>query len=483
MGCGDLGGASQLAPWSPQKRKISKNPVFGYYALMINDKIFKAYDIRGIYPDEINEEAAKRIAGAYAFFIKPKQVAVGRDVRISSPSLHRAVVEGLIEAGVDVIDIGLVPSELLSFTIDRLELDGGIQVTGSHNNGEYNGLYLYRKGVEAISSDNGLQDIKQLVLSDQDFSIEKKGRAEKKDLLNDYIDFLANYIDLTGVPPLKIVANNNFGVTGPLVERFFSTLGIKQIEIIPLNFDPDGHFPKGQPDPLVLENRAETSELVSKHQAQLAVAWDADGDRCYLADENGLFIEGCHLTAILAEHLLKKHPGDKIVYDPRNIWAVEETVKQAGGTALMNKAGHTFIKARMRSEKALFAGEMSGHFYFRDFFGADNGILPFLYFLEIIKETGLPVSKIVAPYREKYFVSGEVNFKVGDVASTLKKVEEKYSNGQIDRIDGLSVSYDNWRFNLRSSNTEPLLRLNVEAKDRQTCETKLEELTGILAIY
>lgn len=459
---------------------------------MIDSSIFKAYDIRGTYPDQINEEAAKRIAGAYAHLLKPTKVAVGHDVRLSSPALSNAVIESLTKAGVDVVDIGAGPTELIYFAVGSLGLDGGIQVSASHNPAEYNGLKMVKKGVAAISSDTGLNEIRDLALGTADFSAATVGTVEQQDLSEDYLKFINQIVPLKNLKSLKIVANNNFGLSGPLAKQLLEHQQLSQVELVELNFQPDGHFPKGRPDPLIPENRAETSALINKETADLGVAWDADGDRCYIADEQGEFIEGCHLTALLAEHLLKKNPprpgsgqaGEKILYDPRNIWAVEETVKAAGGTPLMNKAGHTFIKNRMKEETALFAGEMSGHFYFRDFFFADNGLLPFLLFLDILSQNPTKtVSQLMAPLRQKYFVSGEINFRVRDVSEAIKAIEQQFSDGQIDRTDGLSVTFDSWRFNLRASNTEPLLRLNVEAKDGDTVLAKTNLLTEAIRYH
>lgn len=451
---------------------------------MIEPAIFKAYDIRGTYPDQINEAAVTRIAGAYAHFLKPTRVAVGRDVRLSSPSLAKAVIAGLTQAGVDVIDVGAGPTDMLYFAVGSLGLDGGIQVSASHNPAEYNGLKMVKKGAEALSSDTGLKEIQALANGETDFAAAEPGNVQEQNVEGAYIEFVSGIVPLKTSRPLKVVANNNFGLTGPLAKKLLTHLGLSTVELIELNFEPDGSFPKGRPDPLVAENRAETSRQVHLEKADFGVAWDADGDRCYISDENGEFIEGCHLTALLAEHLLKKHPGDKIVYEPRNIWATEATVKAAGGVPIMNKAGHTFMKNRMKQENALFAGEMSGHFYFRDFFFADNGIIPFLFFLEILNENpGQTVSQLLEPLRAKYWVSGEINFKVGDPAAAVADIEQKFPGGSVDRTDGLSVSFDTWRFNLRSSNTEPLLRLNVEAQDGDSCLTKTNLLTETLRYH
>lgn len=450
----------------------------------MNEKIFKAYDIRGTYPNEVNEESFKRIAQSYASFVKPKKVAVGRDVRLSSPSLQQAVIAGLTEMGVDVIDVGMGPTELIYFAVGSLQLDGGIQVSASHNPAEYNGLKLIKSGVEAISGDTGLLDIKKRALSSQVFDmVEKTGKVEEYNVVDEYINYVVKLVDLSGLKPQTLVANNNFGASGPIAKKIIEKIGAP-IKWIELNFQPDGHFPKGRPDPLIPENRAETSMEIRRNEATLGVAWDADGDRCYVADENGEFIEGCHLTALLAKHLLVKHPGEKIVYDPRNTWAVEQYVKDSGGVPILSKTGHAFIKNRMKLENALFGGEMSGHYYYRDFYFADNGILTFLYFLELLSQAGSPsVSEIAKPLREKFFVSGEINFKVDNVDAAVRAVKEAFPGGREQHIDGLSVDFNDWRYSLRSSNTEPLLRLNVEALSEAACMRNRNRIVEILEYH
>ena len=380
----------------------------------MNQSIFRAYDVRGTYPDEVNEDAFKRIAQAYAVFLKPKRVAalrqaqgsnskttfriaVGRDVRLSGPSLQKAVIDGLTAMGVDVIDVGVGPTELLYFAVGSLNLDGGIQVSASHNPAEFNGLKMVKGGVEAISGDTGLREIQGLAMSDQAFKSDHQGTVETQNVADAYLDYVAKLVNLSKLPQLKIVANNNFGMSGPLAKQLLQKIGAP-VELIELNFAPDGSFPKGRPDPLIPENRAETSTEIRQNGANLGVAWDADGDRCYVADEDGMFIEGCHMTALLAVHLLKKSSGQKIIYDPRNTWAVEAAIKDHQGIPVLSKTGHAFIKNRMKSEGALFAGEMSGHYYYQDFFNADNGIITFLRFLEIIAESQQKVSEIVAPH-------------------------------------------------------------------------------------
>lgn len=445
----------------------------------MDSKIFKAYDIRGIYPDQISAADFKRIAQAYAAFVKPKVVAVGRDVRTSGPELQKAVIDGLLEAGVNVVDIGPVPTDGLYFAVGYYHYDGGIQVSASHNPAEYNGLKMVRAGAEAISSETGLRDIQQLAEGDDDLSSQETGALQSKDITEDYLDTLAGFAEFESLANVTVVANNNFGLTGPLVEGLLKRLGMDQaIRLVKLNFEPDGTFPKGRPDPLLVENRAETVAAIRDNEATMAVAWDADGDRCFFADETGQFLEGGHLTAFLAAHLLKTHPGEKVLYDPRHIWAVEETVKAAGGHALITKAGHTFIKNRMKEEDALFAGETSGHYYFRDFFYADNGIIPFLIMLNILAaHPGTKLSELAAPIRSQYFMTEQVNFTVRDVAKVLEQIEATYAAGEVDRTDGLSINFADWRFNLRGSNTEPLIRLNVEGRSAALCDEKLSELS------
>lgn len=434
---------------------------------MIASEIFKAYDVRGTYPDQINETAVERIAGAYATYLQlaGRTVAVGRDVRLSSPSLQAAVIKGLTTAGVNVVDIGLGPTELIYFAVGSLQLAGGIQVSASHNPAEYNGLKMIAKGVEGISKDNGMPEIQSLTFSDQQFTAPTAGTVEQRDLIDQYLASLDAFADLSNIPALTIVANANFGVTGQLVKKYLHQKGLDQIKLIELNFEPDGSFPKGSPSPQLVENRAEVSALVRQNNADFAVSWDPDGDRCFFADENGEFIQGCHLTALLAEQVLADHPGEKVIFDATNVWAAEETIQRSGGVPIINKVGHTFIKNRMKSEEAIFGGENSGHSYFREFYHADNGIIPFLIFLDLLANKKQPVSAIFTDIREHYPVSGELNFKVKNIDEAVSDIKSRFPDGKIDTTDGLSMSFGSWRFNLRASNTEPLLRLNVEARD------------------
>jgi len=446
----------------------------------IEESIFKAYDVRGTYPDQLNEATAKRIAQAYAMFVKPKTVVVSRDVRLSGPALQKAVIEGLTEAGVNVIDIGAGPTELMYFAVGYFHYDGGIQVSASHNPVEWNGLKMIRQGAEGISVDSGLLDIKALALSDQDFTAETKGTLQAREIEGDYFDYLTQFANFETIRPLRLVANNNFGLTGPLVKRFLERLAVSQVELLELNFEPDGTFPKGPPSPQLVENRAEVTALIQKEQADGGVSWDPDGDRCFLADEHGEFIQGCYLTGLLAQELLRTHPGEKVLYDATNVLAPEAAIKAAGGIPIVNRVGHTLIKNGMKDHDALFGGENSGHSYFRDFYYADNGVIPLLLFLNIIARENQPISAIIQPYKVDYPVSGELNFVVTDKAAMMKRVEAVYAAGQVDHLDGVAVRFDDWRFNLRPSNTEPLLRLNVEARNQELCEQKTAELKALI---
>ena len=445
--------------------------------MKIDTTIFKAYDIRGTYPDQINEDTARAIGRAYARWLSPKTVMVGRDVRISSPSLRTALVEGLTGEGVDVIDIGQISTDMLYYAVGSSGVDGGITVTASHNPKEYNGMKFVRKDAIAISSDTGLNDIAELTSVDHVDTDQPKGSISEKDIIDGYLQHIRSFVDIASIGPLKVVANGNFGLA---TQVFTRALKGTPVTIEPLNETPDGNFPKGRPDPLIPESRQETIEKVIATGADLGIAWDADADRCFFYDENGDFIDGYYMTAILAKMLLAKNPGGKVIHDPRLIWAVQDTVKEAGGTPLLNKAGHTFIKDRMRAEDALFAGEISAHYYFHDNYYCDNGMIPALLILEHLSQTGQKLSEIAAPYRAKYFISGEINNEVDNGDVILARIKQDYKDGTIDEVDGLSVMYPKWRFNVRMSNTEPTMRLNVEAKSQKLMEAKRDELLAII---
>jgi phosphomannomutase len=444
----------------------------------INPSIYKAYDIRGTYPDQINEVTVYKTAQAYAKFIGPKTVVLGRDVRLSGPALWEAAKNGLVDHGVNVIDIGVISTDMLYFAVANYGYDGGITISASHNPKEYNGMKLVREQAIPISGDTGIKDIKQLVLDDYSFKADTRGEVSSKDIRDDYLKKCLSLINVSKLKKFRVVANGMFGPALQNVVKMNLPL-----ELVQLNGEPDGNFPKGQPDPLQEQNRVETIELIHKERPDLGVAWDADADRFFLFDENGRSVPGYYLTAFMGEYFVQKNSGSKVIYDPRLTWATIEHVKVAGGIPLINKAGHSFIKERMRKEDAAFAGEMSGHFYFRDYFYADNGLIPFLLILEILSETGKKVSEIFDPYFQKYFISGELNTKLPSqdlVQPILSKIEQQYSDAKIEKVDGVSVEYKDWRANIRGSNTEPLIRLNVEAFDEQTLKQKTDELLKLI---
>lgn len=444
----------------------------------INESIFKAYDIRGIYPSEINEDVMYKIAQAYAKFISPQTVVLGRDVRLSGPKLFESAKQGLIDHGVNVIDIGVISTDMLYFAVADLGIDGGITISASHNPKDYNGLKLVRRDAVPISGDSGIGEMKELVLGGYEYKAEIPGKVESKDLTDNYIKKCLSFVDASKFKSLKVVVNSMFG---PAVQNV-RKLNLP-IDLIVLNEELDGNFPKGAPDPLLEENRQETIEFIKKEHADLGAAWDADADRFFLFDENGRFIPGYYIVAFLGEYFAKKNKGAKIIYDPRLTWATIDKVRQAGGVPVLSKAGHSFIKERMRSEDARLGGEMSGHFYFKDFYYADNGLIPFLLILEIISESGKQVSELFNTYFNKYFISGEINTKFESnetIIKLLENLEGQYSDAKKEKVDGLSIEYTDWRANIRPSNTEPLLRLNLEAKSEDLMKQKTEEILGLI---
>ncbi|MBI1982431.1 MAG: phosphomannomutase/phosphoglucomutase [Candidatus Levybacteria bacterium] len=443
--------------------------------MTINPQIFKSYDVRGVYPADFNEEIAKKIVKAYIKLYKPQKVVLGRDVRESGESLHQVSLASFLEAGVDVIDIGIVSTDMFYFAVGQLPVDGGITISASHNPREWNGMNFCKKGAEPISSETGLFDIRDLVIkNDVNVESENKGSVEKKDISEDFLRRVASFIDLTLVKPTKIVANANFGMDVILLNKAISMFNLP-LTVIPLNAEPDGSFPKGPPNPLLPQNRKEFLDLLRSEKADLGVSWDGDGDRCFFADETATFIEGYFITALLATEVLKKHPGAKIIIDPRLVWATQEAIINAGGTPVICKPGMTIIADRMKKERAVFGGEMSSHFYFKENYNRDNGMIPLFLILEMLSKYNTTLSQLVAPYTSKYFISGELNFETEKKDEIIQAAHEKYEDGKIEFIDGLSVEYQDWRFNLRKSNTEPLLRLNLEARSREKMEEKKSE--------
>jgi len=444
----------------------------------MNEDIFKAYDIRGIYPDEFDENSAYKIAQAYCKLFNPKKIALGRDVRLSGPALFNSTAKGFTDHGVDVLDIGVITTDMLYFVSSAYDFDGGVVISASHNPREYNGMKLTKSGGHPVSGETGIQEIKDIALSGYSFKAKTLGTVSQKEVQAEYLAKCLSFIDAKSIKPMKIVVN---GMFGPVVQNI-KKLNLP-LQLVEINSTPDGSFPKGAPDPLLPENRTETIELIKHSGVDFGAAWDGDADRFFLFDENGRFIPGYFLTAFLGEYFAKKFAGAKIIYDPRLTWATEERVRQAGGEPLVNRVGHSFIKERMRAENAVFAGENSGHFYFKDFYYADNGLLPFLLILEIISNSGEKVFELFDPYFAKYFIIDETNFNLGSqesINAAIKRVEQAYADAKIERIDGISIEYNTWRANIRSSNTQPLLRLNIEAKTKAILEERSQEIKKLL---
>lgn len=443
----------------------------------IDPQIFKAYDVRGIYPGQIDESAVARIGEAYAAIIKPKKIAVGRDVRSSGEKLKKVLIETLLGLGIDVMDIGVITTDQLYFTVGKYGLDGGVSVTASHNPGEYNGLKFSLSGGAPIASEQ-LEAMRDWAESDSEPTKNGKGALSAKDILDDYVDQLLAFIDSASIKPLKAVANANFGAVGRGMDKIAARLNLT---LERLNWEQDGSFPKGPPNPLLPESRQETIAKIKEINPDLGIAWDADADRVFFFTGEGQFIPSCFIIAILAPEFLKKYPGSKIVHDVTTAWVMDDAIKQASGMPVMNRTGHTFIKARMRQEDAPFAGESSGHYYFRDTFYADNGIVPLLMVLQMVSRTGKSLQELVAPLAQKYKISGEINFTVADPPKAIELVEEKFgSQGTIDRTDGLAIESDKWRFSVRPSNTEPLFRLNAEAHDQTVLDNLVKQISDLI---
>ncbi|MBC3380917.1 phosphomannomutase CpsG [Serratia fonticola] len=447
---------------------------------------FKAYDIRGQLGEELNEDIAYRIGRAYGEYLKPKRIIVGGDVRLTSEALKLALANGLRDAGVDVFDIGLSGTEEVYFATFHLKMDGGIEVTASHNPMNYNGMKLVRENAQPISGDTGLFAIKELAevnnFAPADES--KRGSYQQISILHDYVDHLLGYIDVKAISPMKLVVNSGNGAAGHVIdeiERRFNQENVP-VSFVKIHNQPDGQFPNGIPNPLLPECRADTAKAVSEHQADMGIAFDGDFDRCFLFDENASFIEGYYIVGLLAAAFLQNTPGAKIIHDPRLSWNTIDIVSQAGGTAVMSKTGHAFIKERMRKEDAVYGGEMSAHHYFRDFAYCDSGMIPWLLVASLLSSKGKALSQLVGERITQYPCSGEVNYKVNNTESLLAEIERIYGrNAVVDRTDGLSMEFHDWRFNVRSSNTEALLRLNVEAKnDKDIVSNKVKEIEAII---
>ena len=447
---------------------------------MLDPKVFKAYDVRGIYPAEIDEDGARAIGRAYVEQFEPRRIAVGRDMRVSSPSMAAAAIEGAASAGAEVVDIGLVGTEMVYAAVGGMELDGGIQVTASHNPKEYTGMKIVRRGAMPVGGDSGLQDIRDRAMSPSDTSAgQTPGHVREEDVFPAFVDKALSFIDVEAIERRRVVIDAANGMAGvmlpPVLERI-------PIDAVPYYFEPDGTFPNHEPNPLLPENREFVIGKVREDGAELGAAFDGDADRCFFIDDTGEFVPGDFVTALMAESMLEKYPASKVIYDVRASWAVRETIERAGGEALINRVGHAFIKQRMREEDAVYAGEVSGHYYFRDFYQADSGVIPFLLMLELVSKRGQPLSELLRPYRERYFLTGELNVPVSDVAVKLQEIKERFGpEGEVSHLDGISVEAEDWHFNVRPSNTEPLLRLNLEARSQELMDRKRDEVLALMS--
>ncbi|MGD8349113.1 MAG: phosphomannomutase [Gammaproteobacteria bacterium] len=450
----------------------------------MSDKItcFKAYDARGRVPDQINADIVYRVGRAYAEFIRPKTVAVGRDVRQSSDELFAALTRGLVDSGVDVLDLGLCGTEQVYFAAFHLELDGGIMITASHNPIDYNGLKFVRESARPLSGDSGLKDIQRLAEENRFSEPSRRGSVVPTDAREEYIEHLLGYLGDRGkLAPLRIVSNPGNGMAGPVIDLLEKKL---PFEFIKIQHSPDGEFPHGIPNPLLPERRGATIDAIREYGADLGIAWDGDFDRCFLFDNNGRYIEGYYIVGLLGAQLLEQHPGERIVYDPRLTWNTIELVSEHGGVPVQSKSGHAFMKETMREVNGIYGGEMSAHHYFRDFGYCDSGMIPWLLIAEMISRRGKSLAELVDERIERFPVSGEINVEVADPQSVIEAVHAHFASlpHDIDRTDGLGMDFGEWRFNLRPSNTEPLLRMNVESRgDSSLMELRRDEILQLIS--
>ncbi len=444
--------------------------------MRVDPSVFKAYDIRGIYPEQLNEEIARAIGRAFVTYLNPREVVVGRDMRLSGPAMHASLVAGLTQQGADVIDIGMVSTDQYYYACATLDRPG-LMVTASHNPPQYSGFKMVRKMPYLLSGDEGIQDLRRIVEADGSPNSGRTGAVRERDLSEGFTEKVVGLIDPARLAPLKVVADTGNGMVGPVLKRVYERL---PVELTGMYLDPDGSLPNHGLDPMKEENRAALQERVIAEGADVGFAFDGDGDRFFAIDDRGRFVPGDFLTALMGTYLLEREKGATIIYDVRCSWAVPELIQTAGGIALIERVGHSFIKPRMFEEGGIFGGELSGHYYFRDFFGADSGIVPSLIILEMLSRKGVKLSQLLEPLEQQYFLSGEINTEVEDPAGRIQAVEESYSNGKVEHVDGVSVSYEDWHFNVRASNTEPLFRLNLEGRSRQLMEEKTDEVLGVI---
>ncbi len=445
---------------------------------MLDPKVFKAYDVRGIYPTELDEEGGYAVGRAYVEHFEPSRIAVGRDMRISAPAMARAVIEGAADGGADVVDLGMAGTEMVYFAVGELGLDGGICVTASHNPKDYTGMKIVRRGALPVGGESGLLEIRDRALAGFG-ERERRGEVRDENIWPAFRERVLSFVDVDAIKPLRVVIDAANGMAGAMLPPVLERLPIQAVTCF---FEPDGTFPNHEPNPLLPENREFIVSKTLEEGADLGVAFDGDADRCFFVDDTGEFVPGDFVTALLAESILEKEPGAKVIYDLRASWAVPETVRRAGGEPVVSRVGHAFIKHLMRKVDAIFAGEVSGHYYFRDFSQADSGVIPFLLMLECVSKQDGKLSQILKPFRERYFITGEINTRVSDVAVKLQELKERFGlEGTVSHLDGISVEADGWHFNVRPSNTEPLLRLNLEARSKELMERKRDEVLAVIA--
>jgi phosphomannomutase len=445
---------------------------------VLDPKVFKAYDIRGIYPSELDEEGAYAIGRAYVEHFEPKRIAVGHDMRLSSPAMAAATIRGAVDAGAQVSELGLVGTEMVYFAVGDLDLDGGIAVTASHNPKDYTGMKIVRRGALPVGGESGLLEVRDRALKGFGYQT-ASGTVEQVDIWPAFVDRVLSFVDVEEIAPLKVVIDTANGMGGVMLPRVLERL--PQVETVRYYFEPDGSFPNHEPNPLLPENREFIIERTTAEAADFGVAFDGDADRCFFVDDGGEFVPGDFVTALFAELILEKEPGAKIIYDVRASWAVPDTIKRAGGIPLINRVGHAYIKLRMREEGAAFGGEVSGHYYFRDFYQADSGVIPLLLMLELVSKRGKKLTEILRPFTERYFITGELNTPVPDVDLKLKELQERFApEGEVSHLDGVSIEAEDWHFNVRPSNTEPLLRLNLEARSKERMEQKRDEVLEVI---
>ncbi len=440
--------------------------------MQVDPSIFKAYDIRGVYPDSLNEEVAYAVGRAFVALLACEEVVVGRDMRLSSPAIKEHLIRGLTEQGADVVDIGMVGTDQYYYACATLGRPG-LMVTASHNPPQYCGFKMVRNMPYLLSGDSGIQDLRHLVEEEGWGEPSRSGEVRTQDVSQGFIDKVLELVDPAQIKPLKVVADTGNGMVGPILQQVYDRL---PVELIGMYLDPDGSLPNHGLDPMQPENRADLERRVIEEGADIGFAFDGDGDRFFIVDDRGHFVPGDFVTALMGCYMLERDPGGKVVYDVRCSWAVPDLIKQAGGTPLIERVGHSFLKPRIFEEGAVYAGELSGHYYFREFYGADSGIVPSLVMLEMLSKRGVQLSELLAPLESKYFLSSEINSRVDDPLANIEALAERYGDGAIERIDGITISFDDWHFNVRPSNTEPLLRLNLEALSQEMMEQKRDEV-------